>query len=76
MRDSVAVLLRKTTWKCGKIERLIINYLLLQLQRCGRIGIPMKEIILHFKFKGKQKSEFLDAVKRLEKRRILEIRSM
>jgi len=75
MMQSIAVLIRNTTWKCGKIERMVVNYLILQLQKCGRIGVPIKEMLQHFKFKGKQKSEFLDAIKRLERRRILKIKS-
>jgi hypothetical protein len=30
-------------------------------------------MLQHFKLKGKQKSEFFDAIKRLEKRRIIKI---
>ncbi|MCD6530557.1 hypothetical protein J7L06_09815 [Candidatus Bathyarchaeota archaeon] len=76
MMESMAVLLRNTTWKCGKIERMVVNYLSLQLQKCGRIAVPVREMLQHFKFRGKRKSEFLDAIQRLEKRRILKVRTL
>ena len=73
MIQALAVLLRNTTWKCGRVERLVVNYLRDQILRFGRGRTPVREMLQHFKFKGKQKSEFLDAIKRLEKRRIIKI---
>lgn len=74
MMRSIVILLRNTTWKCGKIERMVVNYLLHQFHKCGRLGVPIKEMLQHFELRGKQKSEFLDAIKRLEKRRILRLK--
>ncbi len=73
MIQALAVLLRNTTWKCGRVERLVVNYMRNQILRFGRGQTPVKEMLQHFKFKGKQKSEFFDAIKRLEKRRIIKI---
>mgnify|MGYP001028472456 FL=1 len=73
MIKSIAVLLYNTTWKCGNVERTVVNYLRSQLRRCGRASTPIKEMLQHLKLSGKQKSEFLDAIKRLEKRRIIKI---
>ncbi len=73
MIQALAVLLRNTTWKCGRVERLVVNYLREQILRFGRARTPVKEMLQHFKFKGKQKNEFLDAIRRLEKRRIIKI---
>ncbi len=70
---AIAVLLRNTTWKCGRVERLVVNYLRQKFRRCGRAQTPIKEMLQHFKLSGKQKSEFLDALKRLEKRHIIKI---
>jgi hypothetical protein len=39
----------------------------------GLIRAPVKDMLQHFRFSGKQKSEFLDALKRLEKRHIIKI---
>jgi len=73
MIKSIAVLLYNTTWKCGNVERMVVNHLRSQLRRCGQAGTPIKEMLQHLKLSGKQKSEFLDAIKRLEKRRIIKI---
>jgi len=73
MIRAIAVLLRNTTWKCGRVERLVVNYMREQTRRFGRIRTPVKDMLQHFKLKGKQKSEFFDAMKRLEKRRIIKI---
>jgi len=70
---AIAVLLRNTTWKCGRVERLVVNYLRDQIRKFGRARTPVTEMLQHFKLKGKQKSEFFDAMKRLEKRRIIKI---
>jgi len=73
MIKAIAVLIRNTTWKCGRVERLVVDYLRRQLRTCGRVRIPIREMLQHFRLTGKQKSEFLDAIKRLEKRRIIRI---
>lgn len=70
---AIAVLLRNSTWKCGRVERLVVNYLRTQLQMRGRTQTPVKDMLQHFRFSGKQKNEFLDALKRLEKRHIIKI---
>jgi len=73
MIKSIAVLLRNTTWKCGRVERIIVNHMQSQIRKFGRPRIPVREMLQHLKLSGKQKSEFLDAIKRLEKRQIIRI---
>ena len=73
MISALAILLRNTTWKCGRVERLVVGYLRDQVRRFGRPRTPVKDMLQHFSLKGKQKSEFFDAIKRLEKRRIIRI---
>jgi len=73
MVSAPAILLQNTTWKCGRVERLVVNYLRDQIRKFGRVRTPVKEMLQHFKLKGKQKSEFFDAIKRLERRRIIKI---
>jgi len=73
MIRSIAILLRNTTWKCGRAEKLIVNHLRTQIRKCGPPRIAVKEMLQHLKLSGKQKSEFLDAIKRLEKRQIIKI---
>jgi len=76
MFRAVAVLLRNTTWKCGRIERLVVSYLQNHLRRDGRRWSQIKDMVQHFKLQGKQKSEFFDALRRLEKRRIIRIENV
>ena len=73
MIKAIAVLLRNTTWKCGRVERLVVNYLRDQIRKFGRVQTPVTDMLQYFKLKGKQKSEFFDAIKRLERRRIIKI---
>jgi len=76
MLKAVVVLLRNTTWKCGKVERLVVEYLQNHLLRYGTPRSSIKEMTEHFNLNGKQKSEFFDALKRLERRRIIEIKGI
>lgn len=73
MISALAILLKNTTWKCGRVERLVVGYLGDQVRRFGRPRTPVKDMLQHFSLKGKQKSEFFDAIKRLEKRRIIRV---
>jgi hypothetical protein len=73
---SIAIPLRSTTWKCGRVERLVVNYLKAQLQRRGDSQTPVKDMVRHFDLSGRQENEFLDALKRLEKRRIIRIEAL
>ncbi len=70
---AIAVLLRNSTWKCGRIERLVVDYLRRQFRTAGRARVPVREMLQHFSLTGKRKSEFLDAIKRLSKRNIIRI---
>ncbi len=74
MADILVTLKRNTAWKCGRVERLIVNYLRKQLQIHGRRSVPLKDIMLHFKMWEGNKSRFLDAVKRLERRNIIDLK--
>jgi len=76
MIRSIAVLIRNTTWKCGKIERLVVKYLQGRLLNYGAPRTSIKDMLQHFKLRGKQRSEFFDALRRLEKRRIIRIESI
>jgi hypothetical protein len=73
MFKSIAVLLRNTTWKCGRIERLVVRYLQVHLRKDGRPWSNIKDMMQQFKLQGKQKSEFFDALRRLERRHIIKI---
>jgi hypothetical protein len=76
MFKSIAILLRNTTWKCGRIERLVIRYLQNHISKNGTSWPHVREMVNHFRLQGKQKSEFLDALRRLEKRHIIRIEGL
>jgi hypothetical protein len=70
---AIVVLIRNTTWRCGKLERLIVKNLYRRNASLGKTGMPIKEMIASFKLTGKKRNEFLDAIKRLERRNIVRI---
>ena len=70
---AIVVLIRNTTWRCGKLERLIVRNLCRRNAGLGKPGMPIREMIQSFRLTGKKKSEFLDALKRLERRNIVRI---
>lgn len=73
MFEMGVVLLRNTTWKCGKVERLIINYLRNHLHHRKSSNPSMEEMLKHFNSKGKHDTQVLDAVDRLKNRRIIKL---
>lgn len=70
---AIVVLIRNTTWKCGKLERLIVSYLHRRTRGLGKPQMTVKDMIQKLKLNGKKKSEFLDALRRLERRKIVRI---
>ncbi|MEM3735789.1 MAG: hypothetical protein QXH40_04270 [Candidatus Bathyarchaeia archaeon] len=72
-RRAIVVLIRNTTWRCGKLERLIVKHLHKEKAGLGKPGTPLTDMLQSFKLSGKKRSEFLDAIKRLERRNIVKI---
>ena len=70
---AIVILIRNTTWRCGKLERSIVKHLLARNVGFGRPEMPVKDMIQDFNLTGKKKNEFLDAIKRLERRNIIRI---
>lgn len=70
---AIVILLRNTTWRCGRLERLIVGNLCRRNAGLGKPGMPIKEMIQSFKLTGKKRNEFLDALRRLERRNIVRI---
>jgi hypothetical protein len=70
---AIVVLIRNTTWRCGKLERLIVKHLYKRNAGFGKPEIQIKEMLQNFQLTGKKKNEFLDAVRRLERRNIIRI---
>jgi len=71
--ETGVVLLRNTTWKCGRVERLVINYLRSHIHHRRRNNPSMQEMLEHFVSKGKKDTQVLDAVDRLENRGIIKL---
>ena len=73
LRRAFVVLLRNTTWKCGTVERLIVNYLRRQIKHCRHTHFSVKDMLENFEVKKKQQRRFFDAIERLESRGIIKI---
>lgn len=69
--EGVIVLVRNTTWKCGRVERTVLGYL--QNDFRGRGKARIRDLLERLETEGLRRSETLDAIKRLEKRRIVKI---
>ena len=70
---AIVVLIRNTTWRCGKLERVIVNNLYRKNLNLGGPGMPVAEMIQTFKLTGKKRNELLDAIRRLERRNIVRV---
>lgn len=70
---AIVILIRNTTWRCGKLERLIVKHLYKRDVGFGKPEMPIKDMLQIFNLTGKKKNEFLDAIKRLERRNIIRI---
>ncbi|MBC7129733.1 hypothetical protein H5T51_00745 [Candidatus Bathyarchaeota archaeon] len=73
LSKAIVVLLRNTTWRCGKLERLIVEHLHKEAFNLGKYGTPLREMLQKFGLKGKRRNEFIDAIKRLERRNIIRV---
>lgn len=58
---AIVVLIRNTTWRCGKLERSIVSNLYIRNANFGGSGMPVGEMLQRFKITGKKRNEFLDA---------------
>lgn len=69
----LAILIRNTTWRCGKLEKTIVTHLHKKRENLGKRGVPVNDMMEKLDFKGERKNEFLDALRRLEKRNIVRL---
>jgi hypothetical protein len=70
---TIVILIRNTTWRCGKLEKSIVTQLHKKSQNFGKKGISIKEIMMNLNITCEKKDECLDAIKRLEKRNIVKL---
>ena len=68
---TIVVLIRNTTWRCGKLEKSIVKHLHKKRENLGKKGVYVNDIMQNLNFAGEKKNEFFDALKRLEKRNIV-----
>jgi hypothetical protein len=70
---TIVILIRNTTWRCGKLEKSIVRHLHKRNENFGKATASVGDIMQNLNFTGEKKSEFLDALKRLEKRNIVKL---
>jgi len=70
---TIVVLIRNTTWRCGKLEKSIVKHLYKRHENFGKANVSVGDIMQNLDLAGEKKSEFLDALKRLEKRKIVKL---
>jgi hypothetical protein len=70
---TIVVLIRNTTWRCGKVEKSIVQHLYKRHRLFGKPGESVRDIIQNLNFAGEKKDECIDALKRLEKRNIVKM---
>lgn len=73
---AIVVLIRNTTWRCGRLERLIVKHLYTKHTAFGKPEMRINDMLQNFKLTGKKKNEFLDAIRRLERRNIIRVLSL
>lgn len=71
--EPTVILLRRTTWKCGKVERVVINFLQKRSHKSGQTQSPVKEIVEHFESQNMHQNQLFEAMERLEKRNIIRV---
>ncbi len=70
---TIVILLRHTTWRCGKLEKSIVNHLHKRHENFGSKDTSVGDIMQKLDFAGKKRGELVDALKRLEKRNIVKL---
>ncbi|MCW4017719.1 MAG: hypothetical protein NWF00_03435 [Candidatus Bathyarchaeota archaeon] len=70
---TIVVLIRNTTWRCGKLERSIVKHLHKRHENFGKCEMSVKDMMYNLNFAGEKRNEFLDALRRLEKRNIVKL---
>ncbi|MDR0372445.1 MAG: hypothetical protein LBI79_02615 [Nitrososphaerota archaeon] len=71
--QTIVVLNRNTTWRCGKLEKSIVNHLYKRYKNFGRPSESIKDIMLNLNLTGEKTDSCIDALRRLEKRNIVTI---
>jgi len=70
---TIVILIRNTTWRCGKLERSIVKHLHKRHENFGKPETTVKDMMRNLNLAGEKRNEFLDALRRLEKRNIVRL---
>jgi len=70
---TIVVLIRNTTWRCGKLERSIVKHLHRRHENFGKSEMSVNDMMYNLNFAGEKRNEFLDALRRLERRNIVKL---
>jgi len=70
---SLVILLKNTTWRCGRLERSIVQHLYKRHANFKSPSATIKELMINLNVAAEKKEEYLDALRRLEKRDIIKI---
>jgi len=70
---TIVILIRNTTWRCGKLERSIVKHLHKRNENFGKSEMSVKDMMHTLNLAGEKRNEFLDALRRLEKRNIVRL---
>ena len=70
---TLVILMRNTTWRCGKLERSIVRHLHRRHQHFGKPGMSVNDIMQNMNLTDGKQNELVDAIKRLEKRNIVRL---
>jgi hypothetical protein len=70
---TIVILIRNTTWRCGKLEKSIVKHLYKRHENFGKTGVSVNDIMTNLNITGEKKDECLDALHRLEKRNIVRL---
>ncbi|MCK5628621.1 hypothetical protein KAI12_04060, partial [Candidatus Bathyarchaeota archaeon] len=60
---TMVVLLRNTTWRCGKIEKPIVSYLRKRKNIFGKSETALRDVMKIMSYAGFKRQDFLDALK-------------
>lgn len=71
--EQLVVLIRNTTWRCGKLEKSIVKHLHKKHMNFGKKAVPVSDMMENLDLTGEKRNEFLDALRRLEKRNIVRL---
>ena len=70
---TIVVLIRNTTWRCGKVEKSIVRHLYKRHRNFGKPEVSIRDIMQNLNLAGENKDECIDDLKRLEKRNIVQL---